>query len=162
DPAERLNLFWGVAGAGDKRRLVGRYGPDLAPTGQGPAVFGNPPAPFYARVDYNGTSAAKLQPPLGTDCFPTFPTDYDNAAANAARDPRDPAGPEKLGGGGPKPFPPDRTLPPLVHSEFDPQSWRSLTAALGRIDLSRPLPDYPANAAADPNGFLRAQAARQG
>jgi hypothetical protein len=61
-------------------------------------------------------------------------------------------------------FPPLGATPP-ANSEFSP-NWRAVTAALSRIDLNRPLPDYPSP---DPNsqqigdiaGFQRAQQARQ-
>ena len=79
------------------------------------------------------------------------------------RDARYPNVPEKLGGGGAKPFP----APPFggPYSEFGADG-RATSAALGRIDLDRPLPDYPApdpatGLIADTAGFLVAQTARQ-
>ncbi len=87
------------------------------------------------------------------------------AYAAAVRGPQYPLTPERLLGGGAKPFPSDRNASAPPYCEFDPQDWRSLGAALGRVDLDRPLPDYPAPDASgrigDADGFLAAQAARQ-
>ncbi len=75
-----------------------------------------------------------------------------------------PQAPERLLGGGSKPYP-DSPGPWTPYSDFGADG-RATAAALGRIDLNRPLPDYPApdpatgritNAA----GFRAAQAARQ-
>jgi len=60
------------------------------------------------------------------------------------------------------PFPP---TPPTAAtatppSEFGATDWRSVSAALGRVDLNRPLPPYPAAPASDPAGFMAAQYAR--
>ena len=79
------------------------------------------------------------------------------------RDSRYPYVPEKLGGGLSRPFP----APPFSgpYSEFGLDG-RATSAALGRIDLDRPLPDYPApdpttGLITDAAGFGAAQAARQ-
>jgi hypothetical protein len=257
NPDEYRNLFQGVG-----RRLVGRYGPDLRPSGSILNPFAAPP-PFYSRADYDacradGTPTAAPRLPIGAECFPTYPDGWDNgspaeraahpsgyriqgfpAYVNAAdydrrfavsnlerllrfgdtgsgaltselvqlcpktfaidrarrlittdsadldrpgaapwlsgkepsasvlRDPRYPIVPDKLVGGGPKPFPsPARRKDPAPYSDFDPQGGRSLTAALGRIDLSTPLPNYPqadpaTGRVSDISGFLVAQACRQ-
>jgi hypothetical protein len=66
--------------------------------------------------------------------------------------------------GGPIPFPTYGTPLP-ANSEFTPH-WRAASAALGRINLNRPLPDYPAPQGNPPQitdlaGFNKARAARQ-
>jgi hypothetical protein len=257
DSGEYRNLFQGVG-----RRLVGRYGPDLRPSGSVFNPFAAPP-PFYARADYDacraeGTPTAAPRLPRGTECFPSYPDGWDNGSpaeraghpsgyriqgppayngsadydrrfalsnlekllrfgdtgsgaltselvqlcpktfamdrarrlvttdsadldrpgaapmfwgnapmANVFRDPRYPIVPDKIVGGGPKPFPSLGGRPdPTPYSDFDPQGGRSLTAALGRIDLSTPLPNYPppdpaTGRVSDLAGFLSAQAARQ-
>ncbi|HEX5271795.1 MAG TPA: hypothetical protein VFW33_14960, partial [Gemmataceae bacterium] len=79
------------------------------------------------------------------------------------RDARYPNVPERLAGGGARPFP----APPFASpcTEFGPDG-RATSAALGRLDLDRPLPDYPAPDPAtglitDKAAFLAAQSARQ-
>jgi hypothetical protein len=58
----------------------------------------------------------------------------------------DPDKPE-LPKGPPIPFPRDRGRPPFdprqADGEFGNMDWRAVSAALGRIDLNRPLPPYP-------------------
>ncbi|HVS40432.1 MAG TPA: hypothetical protein VMS17_33045 [Gemmataceae bacterium] len=79
-------------------------------------------------------------------------------SSHVFRDPRYPNSPERLDGGGPKPFPNG------PGGEFTPEG-RAAEAALGRVDLNRPLPDYPPPSAngqiADMSGFTAAQSARQ-
>jgi hypothetical protein len=61
----------------------------------------------------------------------------------------------------PLPFPPQPNAP--TNGEFN-GTWQAVTAALGRIDLNRPLPAYPAvsgNFQIDPVGFATATQARQ-
>ncbi len=74
------------------------------------------------------------------------------------RGPKYPNTPEHLDGGGAKAFPTG------AGGEFT-QEGRAGDAALGRVDLARPLPDYPAAGAGgqivDLPGFLAAQTARQ-
>src|SRR5262249_9069302 len=60
---------------------------------------------------------------------------------------------------------PASLLNPPANSEFTP-NWQAITAALGRLDLKRKLPDYPApdgntKLITDLAGFAKAQQARQ-
>ena len=76
---------------------------------------------------------------------------------HTVRGPRYPNTPERLEGGGPKAFPTG------TGGEFSPDG-RAVDAALGRVDLARLMPDYPAPGAGgqivDMPGFLAAQTAR--
>jgi hypothetical protein len=66
-------------------RLIGRYGPDLQPTGAGGT--GNA-IPKYSMIDFDGctrytpltggTMTTKLPMPTGTSCFPLFPAGFEN------------------------------------------------------------------------------------
>ncbi len=77
---------------------------------------------------------------------------------HTVRGPSYPKTPERLDGGGPKAFPTG------AGGEFTPDG-RAVDAGLGRIDLTRPLPDYPLPTAGgqivDLPSFLAAQTARQ-
>jgi hypothetical protein len=184
---EYRNIFLGLPGVGGGRRIVGRYGPSLNPAADSGHRFAASNMEKLLRFGDAGSGA--LTSELVQLCPQTFATvagrslvtttsaDLDRPGAApwlwsdttsgaVTRSQQYPYTPDKLLGGGPKPFPPvGLSVPPPRYSDFDPQGGRSLTAALGRIDLSQPLPSYPpANAIGqitDLASFNVAQSARQ-